>query len=335
METQGVLTIFRRSIEKLSLRINPFIGDGDARSYSEVAMENIYGDEHQVKKSECTGHVQKRCGTGLRKLLQKSKGLKLADGRPLGGRGRLTLPRVDALQNFYGNAIKSNKGDPEAMAREIWAGLLHCSDPPDHSKCPDGPDSWCRFKSDLATGSSTYSPIENPLVPAIIDYITPLYKRLTDSKLLKAVANCDTQNPNESLHHLAWSLVTKDQYNSPQEVQLGIDLGILYFNNGRLYTNVAIMKAAGLSITKQACQIFYEQDAHRVYIGGIAGSVKYKQKRKQRRAHKLKQLSAFTAKEGVHYSSGKFTTQSKSAARAPQKCRKCGQLRKGHKCTAV
>ena len=337
METQGVLTIFRRSVEKLALRFNPFIGDGDSKSYTEVVMENIYGDEHPVKKSECTGHVQKRCGTGLRRKLEKSKGLKLSDGRPLGGKGRLTLARIMALQNFYGNAIKSNKGDPVAMAREIWAGLYHCADPPDHTWCPDGPHSWCRFKSDQSTGLSTYKLIENRLAPAIIEYVLPLYKRLTDHKLLEAVQNCDTQNPNESLHHVAWAVVGKDQYNSPQEVQLGVDMGILYYNNGRLYTNVAIMKALGLSVTDSAYKLFYHQDKSRIYAAAVSQSEMSKKRRKRKRAYKLKQISAFRTKEGVQYSSGKFTTQSTEPKpkRAPQKCRKCGQIRKGHKCTAV
>ena len=37
-------------------------------------------------------------------------GRKLSDGKPLGGRGRLTLSKCDAMQNFYGRAIRDNKG---------------------------------------------------------------------------------------------------------------------------------------------------------------------------------------------------------------------------------
>ena len=40
----------------------------------------------------------------------KFSGKKLEDGKGIGGRGRLTAVRIDAMQNFYGKAIRDNKG---------------------------------------------------------------------------------------------------------------------------------------------------------------------------------------------------------------------------------
>ena len=51
------------------------------------------------------GHVQKRMGTALRGLVTKSKSQKLADGKGLGGKGRLTKKRIDDFQTYYGKAI--------------------------------------------------------------------------------------------------------------------------------------------------------------------------------------------------------------------------------------
>ena len=46
-------------------------------------------------------------------------GKKLADGKGLNGKGRFTLARIDAIQNFSGKAIRKNKGNPQNMAKEI------------------------------------------------------------------------------------------------------------------------------------------------------------------------------------------------------------------------
>jgi len=51
-----------------------------------------------------------RCNDSLFNLsLLTFKGKKLADNKPLTGVGRLTLARVDTLQNFYSQALRDNK----------------------------------------------------------------------------------------------------------------------------------------------------------------------------------------------------------------------------------
>lgn len=46
-------------------------------------------------------------------------GKKLADGKALSGKRRLTLARIDAIQNFCGKAIRKNKGNHQ-MVIKIW-----------------------------------------------------------------------------------------------------------------------------------------------------------------------------------------------------------------------
>ena len=53
---------------------NPYIGDGDSKAYRRVQQEQPYGEAFPVRKEECVGHVQKRMGTNLRKLLDAKKG---------------------------------------------------------------------------------------------------------------------------------------------------------------------------------------------------------------------------------------------------------------------
>jgi hypothetical protein len=75
METEGVSMLFSRSIEKHSIRYNPFIGDGDSKAFRRVCKDKPYGDEYIISKEECIGHVQKRMGTRLRNLVKKKQGI--------------------------------------------------------------------------------------------------------------------------------------------------------------------------------------------------------------------------------------------------------------------
>ena len=68
-------------------------------------------------------------GSQSRKLKQTTpKSFKLSDGKPLFGRGRLTDKTVNTFQNFYGMAIRQNKGNLYQMKKTIGAILHHCSD---------------------------------------------------------------------------------------------------------------------------------------------------------------------------------------------------------------
>lgn len=74
METAGVQTLFERSEEDLGLRYNPYIGDGDSASYSNIDRVRPYGQSCFIKKDDCVGHVTKRMGTNLREVIRTEKG---------------------------------------------------------------------------------------------------------------------------------------------------------------------------------------------------------------------------------------------------------------------
>ena len=71
------------------------VSDGDSKAFNTV--ENRYGDDCKVEKLDCVGHVQKRMGKNLLNLKARTKG-KLADGKPIGGQGRLTESRIKRFQ---------------------------------------------------------------------------------------------------------------------------------------------------------------------------------------------------------------------------------------------
>lgn len=96
MEVDGAIQIFHRSLEK-NLRYTRYLGDGDSKGFAAVEGLGIYG-EQDITKLECVGHVQKRMGSRLRRLIQKSKGQKLSDDKRLSGKNRLTDAVIYKIQ---------------------------------------------------------------------------------------------------------------------------------------------------------------------------------------------------------------------------------------------
>ena len=50
--------------------------------------------------------------------IKDMKGTKLEDGKGISGKGRLTIARIDAMQNFYGRTIRDNEGDSAKMSHD-------------------------------------------------------------------------------------------------------------------------------------------------------------------------------------------------------------------------
>ena len=208
-----------------------------------------YTQEHEeetancmcVYKLDCVGHVQKCLGKHLR-TLHKAGG-KLSDNKSVkGARGRLTEPAIDRLQKYYGNAIRKSD-DPEAkttaeieaavskMRNAIKAVLHHSVVTPDvkerHQYCPDGPESWCKYKR---TGEN---PMEKyHLNPPFLAFLTPTFNNLATDNLLKRCLPGYTQNSNESINGMVWVRAPKHKWHSIKRVKISVTSAILRFNAG-------------------------------------------------------------------------------------------------------
>lgn len=120
MECSGVLVLFRRS----EISRGRYIGDGDSKAFEKVNAAKPYKDK-PIEKLKCIGRVQERVRFRLRRLKAKSKGVKLDDGKNLGGKGRLTDGQIGKLQTYYGLAIRRNVEDIQKIKIEIWAAFYH------------------------------------------------------------------------------------------------------------------------------------------------------------------------------------------------------------------
>lgn len=179
-------------------------------------------------------------------------GQKLSDGKGISGKRRLTSTRIDTMQNFYGMALRKNKGNAKEMAQATRAILKHYSSTPEnpqHEDCPTGKKSWCSVQKDIACNTNTHQPIKDPIPPAVVEVIQPVFDKLSSESFLAACERCLSQNRNESLHHVTWSLAPKEQYVSPQETYLAVCLSVLLFNAGAHSTYSRLCPAIGITVT--------------------------------------------------------------------------------------
>lgn len=236
-------------------------------------------------------------------------GKKLEDGKSLGGRGRLTLTRIDTLQNFYGKAIRDNKEDAKVMSKTTHAILKHYASTPEHPRhedCPMGKDSWCSYNRDKVTGHTTHVPMKDPLPKAVVKVMQPTFDRLGSEEFLVGCEKCLDHNNNESLHHVVWGMAPKEQYTSQQETSLAVSLGVLVFNNGTEETISKLIVLMDTPIHPDMPSQWEKIDSKRMSESDYKTDPAVKQRRKSIRRDKSKKQDAFVHQEGVMYSSQSF-----------------------------
>ena len=221
MESACAVAMFMRSIDQNLLRCTEYIGDGDTSSYKDVTYAKPYGNDINIMKKECLGHVQKRMGTRLRNLRKAKKGVLIPGLQRSGiaGIGRLSDKNINLLQNYYGMAIRQNNDNIYQMKKAIGATLYHCTALEEnirHQFCPQTVDSWCKWQSDKITGMNTYTPRIN-LPEAIKDILwsadssqSTIFRDLSDDVLLAKCLHNYIQNQNEALNSVIWKKCPKD-----------------------------------------------------------------------------------------------------------------------------
>lgn len=297
MEPVGSYRIFDRSIQTRQLRYIEFYGDGDSKGYETV--KNVYGEDNQVVKQECIGHVQKRVGTRLRNLKAKQKGI--------GGKGKLTDKFIDKIQNYYGIAIRSNVNDLQGMQSAVFAAFYHsCSgkDQPMHSQCPKGKGSWCKFQRDTAAGKKT-NETRAGLPKDIINIVRPTYIELCDQKLLKKCLHGLTQNPNEAFNGRLWQFIPKNNFVELFTFSFGAYMSLIQFNKG--YTGLlSILNNLGIIPGEFTVKGFKNLDIRRIAESKRHSLQLTKMRRKQNRAARKRICIRNEGVEGTTYKSGQF-----------------------------
>ena len=292
------------------------VSDGDSKAFNSV--ENVY-DDCKVIKLDCVGHVQKRMGKHLINRKSKTKG-KLADGKSIGGHGRLTEAKIKLLQKYYGLAIRQNtirKANPtdtevdvavHSMKKNIIATLCHnvlCADPKkQHRYCPPGGTSWCKWQQDLATGTATYKS-DNCLPEIFLEVLRPVFLVLSETKLLQRCVRGTTQNPNECINSLIWARCPKHKHHGAKVVRFAVASAVCHFHGGassRERVMERLLTPAGHH-TRAASQ---KKDRKRVKKADSQASEKAKKQREGQKIMQTRREEALREAEGVTYEAGGF-----------------------------
>lgn len=264
MDANGLLAIFQRSVEKHNLRYVQFLGDGDSKGHKLLVQEAVYGDV-AVEKLECVGHVQKRLGSRLCSLKKRLGKTPLEDGKPIGGKGRLTDKTIDKLQVYYGKAIRQNTESIDSMQNAvmaIWHHSTSTDDSPDHDLCPEGENSWCGFQRDAAKGTSDYVH-KDPIPEAVANAILPTFEALSEASLLSKCLHGGTQNQNEAINALIWQRATKETHSSLPTVELATSLGVTHFNDGSSVL-IAVLQELGITPGRHCTKSCAKLDSDRI-----------------------------------------------------------------------
>lgn len=305
MEVEGAVEIFSRSELTRGLRYVEYLGDGDSKGFQAVCEAKPYGSEVKIKKIECVGHIQKRMGRYLLELCKSLKGQKLDDGKPIGGKGRLTKSEIDLLQTYYGKAIRSNCNNVQEMKKAVWASFFHKSSTDErhsHGLCLPGADSWCGYQRSLVTGEEYTH--KHSLPPAVLEKIKPVYRKLADEELLKRCLHGKTQNQNESFNSCIWQRVPKTVFVGAKTIHIGVYDAIICFNDG-CYKRIHVMKAMDIEPGENMKIALRALDLNRVAKADRALEEMSKEARVKRRGLKRKQEDK-EAKQTDSYSPGAF-----------------------------
>ena len=237
-------------------------------------------------------------GTALQNLKKQHRGIKLST---IGGAGRLTNTLIDSLQNYYGFAIKENKGDLAGMIKAVQATLLHfnsTNEQPRHHLCPI---SWCKWQQAKKDGKEKEYDHKYHLPSAIVQLVRPIYARLGNKSLLEKCIGGFTQNANESLHHLVWQFCPKEVFLGVRHVEIACALAVMCFNDGAS-SLASISSALKLKPTPMATRFLRRKDLRSVYDS----TDRAKKMRKRRRRIRKGMQDLHEQREGVVYAAGAF-----------------------------
>lgn len=290
---------------------------------------------NRVNKLDCVGHVQKRMGKNLIGLTGKTK---LSDGKSVGGKaGRLTRPMIDKLQKYYGNAIRRCVDKKAKSKREIdnavkkmqiaiKAVLYHSVKLPDekkrHQYCDNGESSWCAYQRGKAVGTAAFVNKPHHLDPVFLEFLTPLFDRLSDKKLLKRCLPGLSQNANESVNALVWNRCPKHRNRGFRSVETAAASATMQFNIGAAGRH-DVVKELGISGGCYMKAGSERKNKKRVTQANRRATKKFKEARQKIRQAKLAEEERLKAREGVTYQSGAFNEDSLGGSR--KKKRKTGE----------
>jgi len=218
----------------------------------------------------------------------------------------LTNKIMQELSTYYELAIRRNPDSNKGMKRDIWATYYHkisTDDNPQHSHCPPGETSWCKYRAAEASGNLKnvkHSPaIEGKIQPLL----KTIYEDLSSDDLLRRCLGANTQNNNESFNFCVWYLAPKHMFVGKKIVQIATNCALCIFNEG-FKPLLMIMEVKGITIRKAAAALAKRQNNARISAANDRSSKATKKQRMQIREEKIRENELFEETEGILYGAG-------------------------------
>ncbi|KAJ8888006.1 hypothetical protein PR048_007491 [Dryococelus australis] len=188
-------------LNKLGLCYVQYLGDGNFKGFAAVLQNKPCGNNVNIAKLECVGHVQKRVGARLRRLKRdmKDKYLVMVKGLE---------EKKDLADCYYGQSTRKNLTNVEDMRKAIWASyfrMISTDANPQHFRCPS---------------------------EAVMTAIKPVFNYLSKIYLLRRVSPRENSKSNESFNSIVWQRLPKTVYNGPQTLKLDVSDAVVCFYEG-------------------------------------------------------------------------------------------------------
>ncbi|GFT99135.1 uncharacterized protein TNCV_3794841 [Trichonephila clavipes] len=195
------------------------------------------------------------------------------------------------------------------MRKAVWAVYFHIrssDEEPLHSFCPVGPNSWCKYQNQVVEGSVETFRHNNKFPVPVMDAIKPVFKDLSQPKLLQKCLGAKTQNNNESINSLIWKLCLKTLGCGRKIVDISTNEAIVIFNYGN-QGRLKIMQSLGLTVGQFAHKFVTLVDIKRIQTAEVyIFNLRTKEVRQAKRMQFKTTRKKLTEKEGTSYACGEF-----------------------------
>ncbi|CAF3872924.1 unnamed protein product [Rotaria sordida] len=248
----------------------------------------------------------------------------LADNKPWGGgAGRMTNQMMKKLSNNYalaireGSRLSSSKKISDAlciMRRHCCAAFYHYLKTTDdneeeqHKYCPKTSNTWCFYHKIKSQSNNNNCSIKKQkknqsyLDPIFREVLEPMILKLTAKQLLRRCLRGITQNSNESLNSVVWSILTKSKHHGFRAVRGSAALAAMYFNSGSSIL-IDYFKQHGIKTSEILLKHLFEKDKKRII--NFKNNNEQRQNRIKKKASD-RQNSIKAASDVVDYNPGGF-----------------------------
>lgn len=134
-----------------------------------------------------------------------------------------------------------------------------------HMNCPEGLDSWCKWRVAEARGQPGSFVHDPPLHEDVQAALRPVYEALSSDDLLERCIGANTQNSNESLNSCVWKFAPKHLHCGAKTVEIATYLAANIFNEG-FSSILKMMNVLGI-VSKQGVR-----KKHRLATNRLSGS---------------------------------------------------------------